>query len=239
MKFKPNFKFNWKYALGEIVLIFIGISLAMGFDNWSQNKREREQLEGYLETIRKNVVSDTASIAETDSRYKSFHELALNHLNMAIHDEYSEETLLGSLQILAEQYVVIDQSGFEALKSSGFIKDLQGTTLEDALFAYYTSYSKALLEENSLNNFIENMEVELYNSSSKEVTHVLKWTSAKQLGLELEEEAQMNSALKWFFSEPHLLGIIQRYADEDSPRYELMLSNAKELISQIDLELKN
>ena len=89
MKRKPNFKFNWKYALGEIVLIFIGISLAMGFDNWSQNKREREQLEGYLETIRKNVVSDTASIAETDSRYKSFHELALNHLNMAIHDEYS------------------------------------------------------------------------------------------------------------------------------------------------------
>ena len=49
----------------------------------------------------------------------------------------------------------------------------------------------------------------------------------------------MNSALKWFFTEPHLLGIIQRYADEDSPRYELMLSNAKELISQIDLELKN
>lgn len=78
-------------------------------------------------------MSDTASIAETDSRYKSFHEIALNHLNMAIHDEYSEETLLGSLQVLAEQYVVIDQSGFEALKSSGFIKDLQGTTLEDAL----------------------------------------------------------------------------------------------------------
>lgn len=33
-KFSPN----WKYVVGEIVLIFIGISLAIAFQNWNQNR---------------------------------------------------------------------------------------------------------------------------------------------------------------------------------------------------------
>ncbi|MCB0278805.1 MAG: hypothetical protein KDD94_04840 [Calditrichaeota bacterium] len=33
--FKHSESFNWKYILGEIVLIFIGITLAIGFDNWN------------------------------------------------------------------------------------------------------------------------------------------------------------------------------------------------------------
>ena len=32
---KPNFKLNWKYALGELALIFLGISLAIAFQNWN------------------------------------------------------------------------------------------------------------------------------------------------------------------------------------------------------------
>ena len=83
------------------------------------------------------------------------------------------------------------------------------------------------------------MEVELYNNPQEEVSEILKWASAGQLGLDIQKTGSMNQAIKWFFTEPHLLGIIQRYADEDSPRYDIMLSNAKELISQIDLELKN
>lgn len=228
-----------RYALGEIFLVVVGILIALSIDNWNENRKERNQLEGYLVTIRKNVAKDTVSIINTGALYDEFHEIAVDHLKLVVQDEFSEEVLVQSLQTLAEQYVVIDQSGFEALKNSGFIKDLQGTALEDALFAYYTSYSRTLLEETSLNNFIESMEVELYNNPQEEVSEILKWASAGQLGLDIQKTGSMNQAIKWFFTEPHLLGIIQRYADEDSPRYDIMLSNAKELISQIDLELKN
>lgn len=36
---KPNFKLNWKYALGEVALIFIGISLAIGFQNFNEDQK--------------------------------------------------------------------------------------------------------------------------------------------------------------------------------------------------------
>ena len=40
-KFSPN----WKYVVGEIILIFLGISLAISFQNWNQNRiLKKEQL---------------------------------------------------------------------------------------------------------------------------------------------------------------------------------------------------
>lgn len=33
-KFSPN----WKYIIGEITLIFSGVSLAVGFQNWNQRR---------------------------------------------------------------------------------------------------------------------------------------------------------------------------------------------------------
>ena len=32
-------EFNWKYVLGEILLIFIGINLAIWFNNWNASKK--------------------------------------------------------------------------------------------------------------------------------------------------------------------------------------------------------
>ena len=55
---KPNFRLNWKYAIGEIVLIFIGISLAIAFQNWNdqrkKNKLEQEILGQIYDDIKFN-----------------------------------------------------------------------------------------------------------------------------------------------------------------------------------------
>ncbi|NVJ45952.1 MAG: hypothetical protein HWE07_02460, partial [Cytophagia bacterium] len=37
---KQNFKLNWKYAMGEVALIFIGISLAIAFQNWNEDRKQ-------------------------------------------------------------------------------------------------------------------------------------------------------------------------------------------------------
>ena len=42
-----NFKKYIVYALGEIILIFIGISLAISFDNFRVNKKERTTENGW------------------------------------------------------------------------------------------------------------------------------------------------------------------------------------------------
>jgi hypothetical protein len=51
--------FNWKYALGEIALIFIGISLSLMFDQWrttrSNEAKERELLILLRESVKNDV----------------------------------------------------------------------------------------------------------------------------------------------------------------------------------------
>ena len=39
---KQNFKLNWKYALGELTLIFLGISLAIWFNNWNDSRKRKD-----------------------------------------------------------------------------------------------------------------------------------------------------------------------------------------------------
>ena len=60
---KPNFKLNWKYALGEVALIFVGISLAIAFQNWN-DQRKKEILEKiYLEELLDDCRRDSTLLA--------------------------------------------------------------------------------------------------------------------------------------------------------------------------------
>jgi hypothetical protein len=52
---KRNIKLNWKYALGEVVLIFLGISLAVGFQNWNQTRIDGNKEESVLNSLRTNL----------------------------------------------------------------------------------------------------------------------------------------------------------------------------------------
>jgi len=44
-KLKKKFSFDWKYVFGELLLLFVGITLAIWFNNWnSQNQIEDEKI---------------------------------------------------------------------------------------------------------------------------------------------------------------------------------------------------
>ena len=47
-----------KYALGEIVLVVIGIMIAIQINNANQKRIDQETLQGYLNSIAQNIESD-------------------------------------------------------------------------------------------------------------------------------------------------------------------------------------
>ena len=52
----------WWYAIGEVVLIFFGITLALAFDDWNQERRLRGQELASLEDIAENLRANVASL---------------------------------------------------------------------------------------------------------------------------------------------------------------------------------
>lgn len=55
---RSNFKFSWKYALGELVLIFLGISLAIWFNNWNELRKAEKQRITLLQNLKEDVLLD-------------------------------------------------------------------------------------------------------------------------------------------------------------------------------------
>lgn len=76
---RPNFKLNWKYALGEIALIFIGISLAIGFQNWNESRKASEFEQEVLKEIRGSLALDNKELHQIQIANASA-EMAINKM---------------------------------------------------------------------------------------------------------------------------------------------------------------
>jgi len=55
LKSNKNYKFNLKYALGEIFLLFIGISLAIWFNNWNTSNKTNKAKELVIVKIKEEI----------------------------------------------------------------------------------------------------------------------------------------------------------------------------------------
>ncbi|WCO02217.1 DUF6090 family protein [Psychroserpens ponticola] len=162
----------FKYAIGEIVLVVIGILIALQINNWNENNKQKAELKGYLNNISKNIQSDVIDL----NVIKSFRDssklgaqqfIKLANQNTITIDEFSEytSTYLYKYNSLFDVYFKSDKSGFEALKNSGYLSKIQGTVIETELYKYYNLVTDIEQEEQSLNNFIEEMEYDMFKSN--------------------------------------------------------------------------
>ncbi|MDX1472514.1 MAG: DUF6090 family protein [Flavobacteriaceae bacterium] len=141
------------YAIGEIILVVIGILIALQINNTNQNHIEDKTLWGYLNNIKANIQNDLTKAKNMNfvldqlasntpliwqARAKDVMslqdiQLAEDHLNTLFYREQFRPTTYG----------------FETLKSTGYIGKLQGTDMEVLLFSYY-SLTETLREWNLL-----------------------------------------------------------------------------------------
>jgi hypothetical protein len=133
------------YALGEIVLVMIGILLALQVSDW--NEHRKNQIEQYflLNKLESDIQSDVAEISMKISRGE--HSIAnfifcLEVLSRKKEVSRSEfMTRLGS--ILGINFFDQNTTTFDNLVSSGKIELIEDQELLDSLVAYYNKDYKA------------------------------------------------------------------------------------------------
>ncbi len=47
-----------KYAIGEIILVVIGILIALSINNWNENQKQKKQLDAIYTTVEQNLKTD-------------------------------------------------------------------------------------------------------------------------------------------------------------------------------------
>lgn len=151
------------YALGEIILVVIGILIALQINNQNEERKETIALNNYLQNISNNIKNDRVQLESMIAFRDSVKKYSAKIMAASKKEYISVEDFLlitqDSYNIFYDLYLEINKSGFEALKSSGYLGKIQNTRIETLLNEYYLNVQSIEKQEKSLNDFIENMEV--------------------------------------------------------------------------------
>jgi len=154
------------YAVGEMALIIVGILIALQIDNWNANKLQQKALNSYLHTVAKNIGSDLVSVNEVRSLRIEARELGNRLLVFGPPSQYYSVPELSfiseALNALSLRYEFHpSNSGFEALKSSGTLDQMQGADIERLLYDYYDTVARIVGREEDHNEMIGRLIMQL------------------------------------------------------------------------------
>jgi len=224
------------YAIGEIALVVIGILIALQINNWNTDKKETKELLTYLKNIENNLKDDLESLAEI----KVFRDSSITHswkyLTLAKKDKITPEDFLrleySQFHVFIDKYFQPRTSGFDALKTSGYIRKLNGTDLEQKLNSYYYTIDKIFERETSLNNTTETMENLAFDKNIRQRMKEISEKVRKNENLPLN----INSEIKELMNHPNMTGAhIRNSVETLLPEH---YRNAEDLAKSIIEEVK-
>ncbi len=174
-----------KYAIGEIILVVIGILIALQINTWNANRidsnKEKEYLNNLIEDIKtqKTLVKNQI---DHEIKTKLQCEKALSHLNSTI---INADSLNIYLTDITRKSFVINDPTFQDLKSSGNILLIKNNALRKKIISFYQNleYSALVIvvsNENSIESFrnfiIQNSIVNMNYKDSLVVAGGVNWS---------------------------------------------------------------
>ena len=121
---QQNFKKYVLYAIGEILLVMIGISLAFQLDNWNENRVKQAAEIRFYENIKEQIIDDKKLIAG-QKEYNNHYLTQFMYANKIIEtNDRSKLDTLGMLVRNFSKYSDFDKQGniYETMVNSGQIK---------------------------------------------------------------------------------------------------------------------
>ena len=145
-------KINWKYAAGEVILIFIGITLAIAFQNWNENQKQSKLEKTVLKQLKislQNDLKDVNANLVTHKRAQESCQRILEHLSGEA--PIDDGSIIQEIsQAIDNTFLVADVSTYEYLKSVG-LHIIQNDTLRKQISILYEVVYKGVygVENNS------------------------------------------------------------------------------------------
>jgi hypothetical protein len=159
----------FKYAIGEIILVVIGILIALQINNWNENRKENRKAKSYLINIKEDLILDTIQYSNAVKHIEFSIDKATKLLRLKSFEAYEADSLLNLIPNTYYQYSINSQT-FDKLINSGVTELSNHNEIFDLINVYYTKQKNAFksvrdwdMEETKKDN--EN----IFNSSSFEI----------------------------------------------------------------------
>tara|TARA_R110002124_G_scaffold252236_4_gene417549 strand:+ start:14109 stop:14852 length:744 start_codon:yes stop_codon:yes gene_type:complete len=127
-----------KYAIGEIVLVMIGILLALQINNWKEESQNRRYENTMLKEVKKALVVDLKNIKNNISYLKKV-KYSIHEITRMKNDSLNQQDSLYEHLDFIDGYganFIINKSPFKAIESSGLDR-ISNTEIRNALSKLY------------------------------------------------------------------------------------------------------
>ena len=217
------------YAIGEIILVVIGILIALSINNWNETRKQKETTNSIYVIVKENLIND---ISEIDSVIKFHDEVRKPSFETVLNTNLTKQDLLKNPQYLSVidgfKDFSINQRGFTLLKNQSnlIVNTEQNLASEINLF-----YNQHLVEIDVAIEELMRENVDINKNLKKQ-----DWFSSFLLHKETEgiiDYISNNPAAKNGISVYYL--VFEVYVQE----LRNFRENAKKIIIKIDQQLKD
>lgn len=158
-------KINWRYAIGEVIIVIIGISIAFALSNWAESNQASKVEKLYLKNLEKDLSNDL------DSLNKNIYLLGQNlddinqlrpHLGREIP---GRDTIFGKVFRIAGTIAFIPEDAtYHTLVNSGDFKLISDFELKSAIEKHYREYLHMQRAYERRDNFSKNYMADFFVS---------------------------------------------------------------------------
>jgi len=121
----------FKYAIGEIILVVIGILIALGINNWNENRKNIQSEKVVLNNIYENLIIDSIQFDYYKNQYKQIERLHVELYEIGFKDEI--------LDSISEPTLIRRTLHFKQLIDSDFnenSKEINNSKVREAIILY-------------------------------------------------------------------------------------------------------
>jgi hypothetical protein len=153
------------YAVGEILLVIVGILIALRIDTWHEERQTQQAIDEYLAGVARNIREDIAEIqAIRAKREAAMFAAKLARWSMGWLTSYTLaeiEYASDALALAREQhYFNANTSSYEGLRNSGLLSNLGDPEIESLLFEYYELVSRIRQFEQNQNEYLRGLSLQ-------------------------------------------------------------------------------
>jgi hypothetical protein len=168
------FKYS-RYAIGEIILVVIGILIAIQVNNWNEEKKNHEKENLLLMRMKSDLELDIIYLQNRMLQSKKIvqdHFKALEELYL-IQDSISHIRELLNLIDFGSEMLTVQNSTYEEINNTGKIELINNMDLKNELNNYYNDCSKAEKHFEEINFYSAQVMKDLF----KEVPQIIRINS--------------------------------------------------------------
>jgi hypothetical protein len=233
-------KLYLKYALGEIVLVVLGILIALQINNWNQSIKDKDSLNEYLTKIKTHTAEDIEQLIELSKGRKQIADLCKKARNSILNKTENENLFLFKVSgaAFADFYFKPNSGGYESLKNSDYYGKINNTKLDSLLAKYHGLVDLIAENEKSYNQYTVHQENYLDTQFDRSLILASAFMPLDSLANKVTPQSEYDQAFIEYTAKPAYRNVISLAAwqfDTMIEQYQELIELGHLIMEEIDL----